>query len=95
MPSLGLIKGSVSDVKGSCEKPTIQGAYSSTGQYASFWVGIDGYSSNTVEQVGTDSDCPEWRFRCIVRGRPYPHPSFTVDSVPISPGNIVSAEPSR
>ena len=22
----------------------------------------------------------------------YPHPSFTVDSVPISPGNIVSAE---
>lgn len=25
--------------------------------YAAFWVGIDGYSSNTVEQTGTDSDC--------------------------------------
>ena len=25
--------------------------------YASFWVGLDGYSSNSVEQTGTDSDC--------------------------------------
>jgi peptidase A4-like protein len=26
-------------------------------QYASFWIGIDGYNSNSVEQIGTDSDC--------------------------------------
>lgn len=26
-------------------------------QYSSFWVGLDGYSSQTVEQIGTDSDC--------------------------------------
>jgi peptidase A4-like protein len=26
-------------------------------QYASFWIGLDGYNSNTVEQIGTDSDC--------------------------------------
>lgn len=26
-------------------------------QYASFWVGLDGYNSNSVEQTGTDSDC--------------------------------------
>jgi hypothetical protein len=26
-------------------------------QYASFWVGLDGYSSDSVEQTGTDSDC--------------------------------------
>jgi hypothetical protein len=25
--------------------------------YSSFWVGLDGYSSNTVEQTGTDADC--------------------------------------
>jgi hypothetical protein len=25
--------------------------------YAAFWVGIDGWNSNTVEQIGTDSDC--------------------------------------
>lgn len=29
----------------------------SSAQYSSFWVGIDGYSSNSVEQLGTDSDC--------------------------------------
>ncbi len=26
-------------------------------QYASFWVGLDGFNSNSVEQTGTDSDC--------------------------------------
>ena len=26
-------------------------------QYASFWVGLDGYSSDSVEQTGSDSDC--------------------------------------
>jgi hypothetical protein len=25
--------------------------------YSSFWVGLDGYSSSTVEQTGTDADC--------------------------------------
>jgi len=25
--------------------------------YAAFWVGLDGYSSDSVEQTGTDSDC--------------------------------------
>jgi Peptidase A4 family len=28
-----------------------------TDQYAAFWVGLDGYSSDSVEQTGTDSDC--------------------------------------
>lgn len=26
-------------------------------QYAAFWIGIDGYSSSTVEQTGTEADC--------------------------------------
>ena len=26
-------------------------------QYSSFWVGLDGYSSGSVEQTGTDADC--------------------------------------
>lgn len=30
---------------------------SSGDQYAAFWVGLDGYSSDTVEQTGTDSNC--------------------------------------
>jgi hypothetical protein len=30
---------------------------SSGDQYAAFWVGIDGYSSSTVEQTGSEVDC--------------------------------------
>ncbi len=26
-------------------------------KFASFWIGLDGYSSHSVEQTGTDSDC--------------------------------------
>jgi hypothetical protein len=26
-------------------------------QYAAFWVGLDGYSSRTVEQIGSEADC--------------------------------------
>jgi hypothetical protein len=29
----------------------------SSDEYAAFWVGLDGYSSDSVEQTGTDSDC--------------------------------------
>jgi hypothetical protein len=30
-------------------------------QYSSFWVGLDGYSTNSVEQTGTDTDCRSGR----------------------------------
>jgi Peptidase A4 family len=30
---------------------------SSGDQYSSFWVGLDGYSSDSVEQTGTEADC--------------------------------------
>src|SRR4051794_21275294 len=45
--------GSITDVKGSWIVPGIQGACGTTDSYSSFWIGIDGYSSNTVEQIGT------------------------------------------
>lgn len=48
--------GSATDVKGSWVVPTVNCSLTPTG-YSSFWVGIDGFSSNTVEQIGTDSDC--------------------------------------
>lgn len=44
------------DVEGSWVQPAATCTGAST-QYASFWVGIDGYTSDSVEQLGTDSDC--------------------------------------
>jgi hypothetical protein len=44
-----------SSVSANWTEPT--GHCSSGTQYSSFWVGLDGYSSSTVEQTGTDVDC--------------------------------------
>jgi hypothetical protein len=59
-------------------------------QYASFWVGLDGFNSNSVEQTGTDSDCN--------RGTPRYYgwyemfPAFPVNfSNPVHPGDAMSA----
>jgi hypothetical protein len=52
--------GSVTDVKASWIVPAVDCTKTSgdgPNVYASFWTGIDGWASNTVEQIGTDSDC--------------------------------------
>jgi hypothetical protein len=55
------LKGSVTDAKASWIVPAASSCPVSTppgeGPYSAFWVGIDGWSSNSVEQIGTDSDC--------------------------------------
>ena len=79
------------DAKGTWVQPTAACTTKSR-QYASFWVGLDGYNSNSVEQIGTDSDCSG-------RNRPvyyawyemYPAPPVNL-SLAIHPGDTVSAE---
>jgi len=82
---------SVSDVKGSWKVPAIQGACSSQTQYSSFWVGIDGYSSNTVEQIGTDSDCQNGSPIYYAWYEFYPHYPYNI-RIAISAGDVISAE---
>ena len=84
--------GSVSDVRGSWTVPAIQGTCPSTNQYSSFWVGIDGYSSSTVEQTGTDSDCRNGAPAYYAWYEFYPKPSRVVSSLAIHPGDVMSAE---
>jgi hypothetical protein len=48
--------GAFTSVSASWTQPTAT-CPSRTDQYAAFWVGLDGYSSDSVEQTGTDSDC--------------------------------------
>jgi Peptidase A4 family len=47
--------GAFNAVSASWVQPTA--TCSSGDQYGAFWVGLDGYSSNTVEQTGTEVDC--------------------------------------
>lgn len=59
--------------------------------YAAFWVGIDGWTSDTVEQTGTDSDCDGKTASYYAWYEFYPNPSFEITSVSVSPGNHISA----
>ncbi|HUJ51290.1 MAG TPA: G1 family glutamic endopeptidase [Bryobacteraceae bacterium] len=45
-------------------------------EYASFWVGIDGWNSNSVEQLGTDSDCSNGIPSYYAWYEFYPEPSY-------------------
>lgn len=59
--------------------------------YSSFWVGIDGWTSTTVEQTGTDSDCDGSTPSYYAWYEFYPAASVLISSVPVSPGNHISA----
>lgn len=84
--------GSVSDAKGSWVVPAIQGTCPGTNQYSSFWVGIDGFNSGTVEQTGTDSDCQNGVPTYYAWYEFYPHPSFLINSITVHPGDRISAD---
>ncbi|HEY7144814.1 MAG TPA: G1 family glutamic endopeptidase [Streptosporangiaceae bacterium] len=47
--------GHYTKVSGAWTEPT--GTCTSGSKYSSFWVGLDGYNSGSVEQTGTDVDC--------------------------------------
>jgi hypothetical protein len=60
--------------------------------YSSFWVGLDGWTSSTVEQTGTDSDCDGRTPSYYAWYEFYPAGSVLIGSVPVSPGNKMFAE---
>ena len=47
--------GHFTSVSSSWVQPTAHCAFGD--QYSAFWVGLDGYSSSTVEQTGSEADC--------------------------------------
>lgn len=60
--------------------------------WSSPWVGIDGYASNTVEQIGTDSDC--WNGTPVYYAwyEMYPKKLFGISSINVHPGDSVTGE---
>jgi len=81
--------GAFHSVSASWTEPTAT-CSSRRAQYASFWVGLDGYNSNSVEQTGTDSDCsgrtPQYY------GWYEMYPAFPVNfSNTVRPGDAMSA----
>jgi hypothetical protein len=80
--------GTYSSVSATWVQPAV--TCSSGNQYSSFWVGLDGYNSNSVEQTGTDSDCSGSTPQYYGWYEMYPHPSYSFGSS-ISPGDTISA----
>jgi len=82
------VSGTVSWVQGSWTVPAATG--SGTG-YSSSWVGIDGYNSSTVEQIGTESDWSGGRASYYAWWEMYPGNSVNITSLTISPGDSITA----
>jgi hypothetical protein len=63
---------------------------SRSAQYSSFWVGLDGFNSNSVEQTGTDVDCNGRTPVYYGWYETYPNPSYNFGDA-ISAGDTISA----
>ncbi len=81
---------SFTKVLGSWTIPTVN-CSKTPNTYSSFWVGLDGWSSDTVEQTGTDSDCDGSSPSYYAWYEFYPAASVEITSVPVAPGNHMSA----
>jgi hypothetical protein len=55
-----------------------------------FWVGLDGYNSTSVEQLGTDSDCDGTTPTYYAWYEMYPNPSVTLPNT-VKPGDSLTA----
>ena len=83
--------GEVTSVAGTWNVPTVTPTSSRSSAYCSVWVGIDGYSSSTVEQLGTDSDVVNGRAQYYAWYEMYPSASKNITSMTISVGDSIAA----
>jgi hypothetical protein len=82
--------GEVTSVYGTWVEPAV--TCNSTESLAAFWVGIDGYSSPTVEQTGTLALCFEGAVSYVAWWEIYPTNSIQViNTITVSPGDHFSA----
>ncbi len=82
-------KGSVTAVSGSWVVPTLTSTPDHS--YCAFWVGIDGYSSSTVEQIGTEHDWSNGAQQGYAWFEMYPGGSYVINGFPLNPGDLISA----
>lgn len=79
--------GSVSSVSGMWTIPKISPSHKNT--FCSCWVGIDGYSNQTVEQIGTEHDWINGRQENYAWVSMYPGPLYEIQGFPLSPNDLV------
>jgi hypothetical protein len=80
--------GTYTSVSASWVQP--KGTCTSATRYSSFWVGLDGYSSDSVEQDGTDTDCSGGSPVYYGWYEMYPNPSYYFGDT-VKAGDTISA----
>jgi hypothetical protein len=78
------------NVSGSWMQPTAHCSPEET-SWSSPWLGIDGDTSNTVEQIGTDSDCNGGSPSYYAWYEMYPKQTTDL-AMTITPGDVISAQ---
>ena len=84
--------GAVSNVVGSWTVPGVQASTPSKDTYSSAWVGIDGYSDNTVEQIGTEQDWTASGKSYYAWFEMYPNYAYEIVGFPVDQGDMISAQ---
>lgn len=79
----------VSNVTGSWTVPTL--AATSDNTYSAIWVGIDGYSNGTVEQIGTSHDWVSGSQSNYAWFEMYPAGSYEIVGFPLNHGDVIVA----
>jgi hypothetical protein len=82
-------KSSVSAAYGTWIVPTLEATLDDS--YCAIWVGIDGYSSPTVEQIGTSHDFVDGQQDDYAWFEMYPGGAYIIDGFPLVPGDVISA----
>ena len=82
---------SVTSVSGSWTVPAVTASKRTTA-YSAFWVGIDGFNSNSVEQIGTDSDVQNGKAVYYAWYEFYPFNAMQrISGLTVTPGDKISA----
>ncbi|MDG6997172.1 MAG: hypothetical protein JRN52_14730 [Nitrososphaerota archaeon] len=82
--------GTVTYVSGSWTVPTLQCPSSGT-TYVAIWVGIDGYTSTTVEQTGVLGECSSGTTTYSAWYEFYPAAMVTISGIKVSPNDGFTA----
>ncbi len=81
----------VTKVAGTWIVPTISRPTNNTNTYCSIWVGIDGFSDGTVEQIGTEHDWSRGRQQNYAWFEMYPNYPYEIVGFPVNIGDSISA----
>jgi len=84
--------GAFATVSSSWTQPTLNCTAVSGSTYSAYWVGLDGFSDQTVEQIGTEANCVNNRASYSAWYEMYPSNPYEVSvGLAINPSNQIKA----